>query len=204
MDIGNPTQLHTCVTEPLGWLSQDGSAHRFLHIAQDNFYRNLTLEEQSNVGAFNFDHPTVSALTSCGSLSVHVSFTQAGIPIQHAFCGLSALVPVAGMLRDIFGTHMQALACAAIVATLHHHLCPQQGCTMKTAGVSLQAFAWAEIVATLQDLKDGQPACIPQYDFVTSSRTSEPTPVESADVILFDGILAFYSAGMILPLTVSE
>ena len=113
MDIGNPTQLHTCVTEPLGWLSQDGSAHRFLHIAQDNFYRNLTLEEQSNVGAFNFDHPTVSALTSCGSLSVHVSFTQAGIPIQHAFCGLSALVPVAGMLRDIFGTHTQALACAA-------------------------------------------------------------------------------------------
>ena len=61
MDIGNPTQLHTYVTEPLGWLSQDGSAHRFLHIAQDNFYRNLTLEEQSNVGAFNFDHPTVSA-----------------------------------------------------------------------------------------------------------------------------------------------
>ena len=69
--------------------------------------------------------------------------------------------------------------------------------------MSLQAFAWAEIVATLQDLKDGQPACIPQYDFVTSSRTSEPTPVESADVILFDGILAFYSAGEILPCAVS-
>ena len=56
--------------KPLDWLLQDGSAHRFLHIAQDNFYRNLTLEEQSNVGAFNFDHPTVSALKSCGSLSV--------------------------------------------------------------------------------------------------------------------------------------
>ncbi len=75
---------------------------------------------------------------------------------------------------------------------------------MSAARVPLQAFAWAEIVATLQDLKDGQPACIPQYDFVTSSRTSEPTPVESADVILFDGILAFYSAGEILPLTVSH
>ena len=34
--------------------------HRFLHIAQDNFYRNLTSEEQSNIGAFNFDHPAVS------------------------------------------------------------------------------------------------------------------------------------------------
>ncbi len=50
-------------------------------------------------------------------------------------------------------------------------------------------------MATLQDLKDGEPASIPQYDFVTSSRKSEPTSVESADVILFDGILAFYSAG---------
>ena len=70
---------------------------------------------------------------------------------------------------------------------------------MNAAQVSTQAFAWAEIVATLQGLKDGQPACIPQYDFVTSSRTSEPTPVESADVILFDGILAFCSAGEVHP-----
>ena len=59
----------------------------------------------------------------------------------------------------------------------------------------MQAFAWGEIVATLQDLKEGLPACIPNYDFVTSSRQAEATAVDSADVILFDGILAFYSAG---------
>lgn len=35
--------------------------HRFLHIAQDNFYRNLTSEEQANIGGFNFDHPAVSS-----------------------------------------------------------------------------------------------------------------------------------------------
>ena len=62
----------------------------------------------------------------------------------------------------------------------------------------LQAFAWGEIVATLQDLKEGLPACIPNYDFVTSSRQAEDTAVDSADVILFDGILAFYSAGTVM------
>jgi uridine kinase len=60
---------------------------------------------------------------------------------------------------------------------------------------AVQAFAWSEIVATLQDLKEGKPASIPQYDFVTSSRKAQSTSVESADVILFDGILAFYNAG---------
>ena len=59
----------------------------------------------------------------------------------------------------------------------------------------LQAFAWNEIVATLRDLKAGRPAVIPQYDFVTSARHPESVPVQSADVVLFDGILAFYSAG---------
>ena len=61
----------------------------------------------------------------------------------------------------------------------------------------MQAFAWGEIVATLSDLKEGQPACIPNYDFRTSSRQAQATSVESADVILFDGILAFYSAGTV-------
>ncbi len=75
MDTGNPIRVHTCTTESLRWLLQDGSAHRFLHIAQDNFYRNLTLEEQTNVGAFNFDHPTVSAFKSPSILSVGGQFT---------------------------------------------------------------------------------------------------------------------------------
>lgn len=60
----------------------------------------------------------------------------------------------------------------------------------------VQAFAWNEIVATLRDLKAGRPALIPQYDFVTSARHPESVPVQSADVVLFDGILAFYSAGV--------
>lgn len=37
-----------------------------------------------------------------------------------------------------------------------------------------------------------QPVEIPVYDFVTSSRTEHSTRVARADVILFDGILAFH------------
>ena len=51
------------------------------------------------------------------------------------------------------------------------------------------------MIATLRDLKAGRSALIPRYDFVTSSRHPESLPVDSADIILFDGILAFYSAG---------
>ena len=36
---------------------------------------------------------------------------------------------------------------------------------------------------------------IPTYDFITSSRLAEVVHVDRADVILFDGILAFYSKG---------
>ena len=37
---------------------------------------------------------------------------------------------------------------------------------------------------------------IPTYDFVTSARCPDATRVETADVILFDGILAFYESGV--------
>lgn len=60
-----------------------------------------------------------------------------------------------------------------------------------------QAFAWGEMIATLRDLKAGRSAHIPCYDFVTSSRAAESLAVDSADIILFDGILAFYSAGTV-------
>lgn len=62
--------------------------------------------------------------------------------------------------------------------------------------LALQAFAWGEMIATLRDLKAGRSAVIPRYDFVTSARHPDSIPVDSADVILFDGILAFYSAGV--------
>lgn len=53
------------------------------------------------------------------------------------------------------------------------------------------AFAFDEIIHCLSELKQCRPVEIPQYDFVTSSRTGQ-VPVRHADVILFDGILAFY------------
>ncbi|DBA99425.1 TPA: UMP-CMP kinase, variant 2 [Trebouxia sp. C0006] len=57
------------------------------------------------------------------------------------------------------------------------------------------AFAFDEIIHCLGQLKQANPVEIPQYDFVTSSRTGQ-IPVQHADVILFDGILAFYTPGL--------
>lgn len=51
----------------------------------------------------------------------------------------------------------------------------------------------------LGGLQAGRSAVLPRYDFVTSSRLPASTPVDSADVILFEGILAFYSAGAHAP-----
>ena len=63
---------------------QEGSVHRFLHIAQDNFYRDLTLEEQAH--SFNFDHPTVSSIPHL--CHAKLSFETAFLPMSRsvAFC----------------------------------------------------------------------------------------------------------------------
>jgi len=45
------------------------------------------------------------------------------------------------------------------------------------------AFAFDEIIHCLGQLKQANPVEIPQYDFVTSSRTGQ-IPVQHADVIL--------------------
>ncbi|DBA96054.1 TPA: UMP-CMP kinase [Trebouxia sp. C0004] len=58
-----------------------------------------------------------------------------------------------------------------------------------------KAFAFDEIIHCLGELKQANPVEIPQYDFVTSSRTGQ-IPVQHADVILFDGILAFYTPAL--------
>lgn len=51
---------------------QEGSVHRFLHIAQDNFYRDLTPEEQAH--SFNFDHPAVSSIPYLSHAKLHVTW----------------------------------------------------------------------------------------------------------------------------------
>ena len=59
------------------------------------------------------------------------------------------------------------------------------------------AFAFDEVVKTIQALKAGQRVDIPVYDFVTSARTTATIPIERANVVLFDGILAFYNEGQL-------
>eukprot|EP00741_Cyanophora_paradoxa_P006628 tig00001029_g6413.t1 len=46
---------------------------------------------------------------------------------------------------------------------------------------------------TLAKLKNGQPVDIPVYNFAKNSRTEETQRVEGSEVILFEGILVFYS-----------
>ncbi|XP_063288539.1 uridine-cytidine kinase 1 isoform X2 [Pelobates fuscus] len=46
---------------------------------------------------------------------------------------------------------------------------------------------------TLTSIVDGHIVDVPLYDFVTHSRLSETTTVYPADVLLFEGILAFYN-----------
>ncbi|TDH08286.1 hypothetical protein EPR50_G00096050 [Perca flavescens] len=49
------------------------------------------------------------------------------------------------------------------------------------------------IIATLWNIKEGKTVHIPVYDFVSHSRKEETVTVYPADVVLFEGILMFYS-----------
>jgi uridine kinase len=56
------------------------------------------------------------------------------------------------------------------------------------------AFDWPLLIRVLQEIKAGKSVEIPQYSFITHSRLIETTPLYGADVILFEGILAFYKS----------
>ncbi|KAL4660085.1 uridine-cytidine kinase 2-A [Arapaima gigas] len=55
------------------------------------------------------------------------------------------------------------------------------------------AFDNKLIIKTLWEIMEGKTVQIPVYDFVTHSRKEESVTVYPADVVLFEGILMFYS-----------
>ncbi|KAK1165078.1 uridine-cytidine kinase 2-A [Acipenser oxyrinchus oxyrinchus] len=55
------------------------------------------------------------------------------------------------------------------------------------------AFDNELILKTLREIVEGKTVQIPVYDFVTHSRKEETVTVYPADVVLFEGILMFYS-----------
>ncbi|XP_078387358.1 uridine-cytidine kinase 2-like [Cetorhinus maximus] len=55
------------------------------------------------------------------------------------------------------------------------------------------AFDNELILRTLKDIINGKTVSIPVYDFVKHARKSEMVQVYPADVVLFEGILVFYS-----------
>ncbi|CAH2312747.1 uridine-cytidine kinase 2 [Pelobates cultripes] len=54
------------------------------------------------------------------------------------------------------------------------------------------AFDNELILKTLREIMEGKTVQIPVYDFVSHSRKEETVTVYPADVVLFEGILAFY------------
>lgn len=56
------------------------------------------------------------------------------------------------------------------------------------------AIDFSLLAESLRALRDGRPATIPVYDFVTHSRSLQGVLVEPHPVILVDGILIFHSA----------
>jgi uridine kinase len=53
------------------------------------------------------------------------------------------------------------------------------------------ALETALLIRHLQELRDGKPVCVPQYDFSTHRRTGTSKPVGPSPVILVEGILLF-------------
>jgi len=54
------------------------------------------------------------------------------------------------------------------------------------------AFDWGLMAKVLEELNEGKPVRIPEYDFVTHSRSQESMSICAVDIILFEGILVFY------------
>ena len=55
------------------------------------------------------------------------------------------------------------------------------------------AFDFNLLIETLQKLKEGKKVEVPIYNFVTHSRENKTVPMYGANVIIFEGILAFHS-----------
>jgi len=55
------------------------------------------------------------------------------------------------------------------------------------------AFDWSLLEEVLRGIKGGKRVEIPEYSFITHTRLKESTALYGADVILFEGILAFYT-----------
>jgi len=59
------------------------------------------------------------------------------------------------------------------------------------------AFDIPLMETTLQEIQSGRPTKVPVYDFKTNSRVpGEFTPIYTADVVIFEGILTFYYPGV--------
>jgi len=58
------------------------------------------------------------------------------------------------------------------------------------------SFDWDLLEKVLTDIGERKHVHIPNYDFVNHSRTVDTTEVYGVDIILFEGILAFYHPGV--------
>ncbi|VDP13369.1 unnamed protein product [Onchocerca flexuosa] len=54
------------------------------------------------------------------------------------------------------------------------------------------AIEYALMISTLHKMKKGESVVVPKYDFCTNSRSKDSDVIESADVIIVEGILILY------------
>mmetsp|Transcript_13399 Transcript_13399/g.44136 ORF Transcript_13399/g.44136 Transcript_13399/m.44136 type:complete len:308 (-) Transcript_13399:79-1002(-) len=54
------------------------------------------------------------------------------------------------------------------------------------------AFDWELMLEVVTSLRTGQAVKVPLYDYVTSSRSAEMMDVQGAELVIFEGILAFH------------
>jgi uridine kinase len=86
----------------------------------------------------------------------------------------------------------------AIVSQDSFYKSVEAGVNMPAGGVGEynfdhpNAFDFVEMLRCLESLERGEGCDVPQYDFVTHRRLEEREHVEAVDVVVLEGILAFY------------
>jgi len=78
--------------------------------------------------------------------------------------------------------------------SFYFSLTPEQQANVKSYNFDHpNAFDWGAVKETLEALRRGQLCHIPVYDYTTHQRSAETRIIESADVVIVEGIMVFHS-----------
>jgi len=150
-------------------------------------------------GQQNSTGKVASAQLIPSSETYHGSTTQTHTkPFVIGVCGGTASGKTSVCSKIIAGLVQNKMEHKGILSLpqdcFYRDLTPEEAANIKSFNFDHpSAYAFPEIIAAVKSLKAGNAVDIPVYDFVTSKRLPAVVHVPYADVILFDGILAFHS-----------